>query len=107
MVDRYTYRLSWSPGDEEFVATCVEFPSLSWLDANDIEALRGIKNLVREVVADLEANGEAVPEPLSERTYSGNFMVRVPPALHRRLSIEAAEAKISLNRHVSAKLAAD
>src|SRR6266702_1587496 len=29
--DRYTYRVSWSPEDEEHVALCAEFPSLSWL----------------------------------------------------------------------------
>jgi len=31
-------------------------------------------------------------------------MVRVPPDLHRRLALEAAEAGVSLNRIASAKL---
>jgi predicted HicB family RNase H-like nuclease len=30
--------------------------------------------------------------------------VRVPPELHRRLALEAAEARISLNRHANLKL---
>ena len=106
MTDRYIYLVSWSPEDEEFVATCVEFPSLSWLDADDIEALRGIKRLVRGTVEDLEKNGEPVPEPLAERVCAGRFVVRVPPELHRRLATEAAEANVSLDRYVSAKLAA-
>lgn len=28
MTDHYTYRLSWSPEDGGYVATCAEFPSL-------------------------------------------------------------------------------
>jgi predicted HicB family RNase H-like nuclease len=60
--------------------------------------------MVAEAVRDLEANGELVPEPLAVRQYSGKFMVRVPPELHRRLALEAAEAGISLNRLASDKL---
>ncbi|NBY52144.1 MAG: toxin-antitoxin system HicB family antitoxin, partial [Betaproteobacteria bacterium] len=37
--------------------------------------------------------------------YSGRFLVRVPPALHRTLVTEAAEQGVSLNRLISAKLA--
>ena len=57
-----------------------------------------------EVVADLEANGELVPEPIATKQYSGKFLVRVPPELHRRLALEAAEAGVSLNRIASEKL---
>ena len=33
MVDHkhYTYRVTWSDDDEEYVALCAEFPSLSYL----------------------------------------------------------------------------
>lgn len=104
-VDRYTYRVSWSQEDGEFVATCAEFPSLSHLAPDRIAALQGIGALVEDVVADLHASGEPVPEPFSERVFSGKFMARVPSDLHRRLVIEAAEEGVSLNRLVSQKLA--
>ncbi|ACK68097.1 HicB family protein [Rippkaea orientalis PCC 8801] len=103
--DHYTYRVTWSVEDEEFVGLCAEYPSLSYLDQDRNAALEGITNLVKEVVADLQANGEAVPEPIAERTYSGKFQVRIPPELHRKLAIEAAEENVSLNRYVSHKLA--
>ncbi len=106
MGSHYTYRVSWSPEDEEFVGTCTEFPSLSWLSEDEIGAFDGIRRLVRDVLSDMAANGEAPPVPLAERSYSGNFLVRIPPALHRRLAMEAAEAKVSLNRHVTHKLEA-
>ena len=66
--------------------------------------LAGIRAVVAEVVADMQANGETVPEPIATRRYSGRFMVRIPPELHRRLALEAAEAGVSFNRLASAKL---
>lgn len=67
--------------------------------------LEGITNLVKDVVADLEASGEKIPEPILERKYSGKFQVRITPELHRMLAIEAQEQNVSLNRHISNKLA--
>jgi len=102
--DRYTYRVTWSEEDHEYVGLCAEFPSLSWLASTPEAALRGIRKVVGEVVADLEAKGELVPEPIATKQYSGKFLVRVPPELHRRLALEAAEAGVSLNRIASEKL---
>ena len=102
--DRYTYRVTWSEEDREHVGLCAEFPSLSWLASSPEAALRGIRTVVAEVVEDMQANGEAIPEALASRHFSGKFMVRVPPEIHRRLTVEAAEAGVSLNRLASAKL---
>ncbi len=102
--DRYTYRVTWSEEDDEYVGLCVEYPSLSWLAATPQEALEGIRQIVADVVADLETNEETVPEPIALRHYSGKFTVRIPPDLHRRLVLEATESGISLNRLASAKL---
>jgi predicted HicB family RNase H-like nuclease len=103
--DHYTYRVTWSQEDGEYLGLCVEFPSLSWLAQTPEESLAGIRNVVAEVVADLQANGETIPVALAEKTYSGEFRVRIPPLVHRSLAMEAAEQGISLNRLASAKLA--
>jgi len=102
--DHYTYRVTWSEEDGEYVGLCAEFPSLSWLASEPEAALQGIRKVVADVVKDLQANGESVPEPLSVKNYSGRFMVRIPPELHRRLALEAAESGISLNRLAADKL---
>jgi len=103
-VDRYTYRVTWSEEDQEYVGLCAEFPSLSWLEKTQEKALQGIRKVVAETVADLVRAEEPVPEPLSAKPYSGKFMVRVPPEIHRSLAITAAESGVSLNRLVSSKL---
>ena len=55
----------------------------------------------------MQSNDEPPPEPMADRSYSGKFMVRVPPETHRALAIRAAEEGVSLNRLVSARLAND
>ena len=105
MINHYTYRVTWSPEDGEHVGLCVEFPSLSWLAPTPEKALAGIRKMVDEVIADMKANGEAIPDPLAEKHYSGQFKVRIPPELHRSLAMQAAEQGVSLNRLASAKLA--
>lgn len=105
-VDHYTYRVTWSPEDGEHVGLCAEFPSLSWLARTPEAALKGIRQIVAESVADMLTNGEDVPAPLAEKHYSGEFRVRIPPEVHRTLAMQAAEQGVSLNRLASAKLAA-
>jgi len=38
--DRYTYRVTWSEDDNEYVGLCSEFPSLSWLANNSRSSLK-------------------------------------------------------------------
>ncbi len=102
--DRYTYRVTWSEDDNEYVGLCVEFPSLSWLAPSPESALKGIRRLVAGVVEDMAASGEMAPDPIACRSYSGKFLVRIPPDVHRQLAVQAAEAGVSLNRIASAKL---
>ncbi len=102
--DHYTYRVTWSEDDSEYVGLCAEFPSLSWLAKTPESALKGVRSLVAEVVKDMKSNDEPIPEPIAVKHYSGKFMVRVPPEVHRELAIKAAEAGVSLNRLASSKL---
>ena len=103
--EHYTYRVIWSDEDGEYVALCAEFPSLSYLAKNNLNALQGLVDLVGDVVADMAANNEPIPEPLTAKKYSGKFQVRIPPEQHRDLAIHAAEQGVSLNRYISSKLA--
>ncbi len=104
-IDRYTYRITWSEDDNEFVGLCVEFPSLSWLAKSPEAVLKGIRKVVEKAVQDMEDSGESPPAPISGKSFSGKFVVRIPPEVHRALAIKAAEEGISLNRLVSSKLA--
>ena len=102
--DRYAYRVIWSDKDDEYLGLCAEFPSLSWLAGTPEAALKGIRRVVAEGIKIMEADGDSILEPLSNKKYSGKFSVRIPPEVHRHLAIQAAEEGVSLNRLISAKL---
>ena len=103
-IDFYTYRVTWSEEDQEHVGLCAEFPSLSWLELTPEKALAGIRKLVQLCITDLQTANEVTPEPISTKSFSGKFMVRITPETHRMLAIKAAEDGVSLNRLVSSKL---
>jgi predicted HicB family RNase H-like nuclease len=103
---QYTYRVIWSEEDQSFAGLCAEFPSLSWLEKEQEAALQGIVSLVKDVVGDMQVNGETIPDPLALQKYSGKFMVRTTPETHRHLAMQAAEAGVSLNRFINSKLMA-
>ena len=102
--DHYTYRVTWSEDDKEYVGLCAEFPSLSWLAKTPETALKGIRKVVANVINDMKKNKEEIPLPIANKNYSGKFMVRVPPEVHRNLAIQAAESGVSINRIVSSRL---
>jgi len=52
----------------------------------------------------MSVSHEKVPDPIASRPYSGKFMVRIPPDVHRKLAAQAAESGVSLNRIASSKL---
>ena len=106
-VSHYSYRVTWSSEDEEFVATVTEFPSLSWLASSQVEALHGLEGLLSGVLADMRTQGEEIPEPLSERAYSGKFNLRLGEKLHREVALKAAEENLSINQWVVRRLMAD
>jgi len=103
MVDlnKYKYAVSWSEKDQEHVGLCEEFPSLSHLAPDDVEALNGIKALVAAVVEEM---GAKAPEPLSQKRYSGQFLVRISSTLHGELVRVARIEKLSLNALVAEHL---
>lgn len=102
--DRYTYRVTWSEDDQEYVGLCTEFPSLSWLDQTPEAALKGVREIVESVIEDMKQTNEEIPQPIAGKIYSGKFMVRVPPEVHRNLAIQASESGVSLNRIAGVKL---
>jgi len=80
-----------------------ELPSLSWLAATPEKSFAGIRKLVKAVLADMASTGESGPEPIASKSYSGKFMVRVPPETNRMLAVKAAESGVSLNPLVHSK----
>ncbi|MBF0207137.1 MAG: toxin-antitoxin system HicB family antitoxin [Oligoflexia bacterium] len=105
-IDKYTYRVTWSEEDNEFVGLCLEFPSLSALAQTPEAALKEIRFVVKECVCSLLKEKAYIPEAISVKKFKGNLTLRVPPEVHRKLAIAAAEAGVSINQYILSKVAA-
>lgn len=80
MIDEkhYAYRVLWAAEDGEYVATVAESRRCPGCPRTRRKLCVGHVDAVANVVKDLEASREPVPEPIAERRYSGKFNVRVP-----------------------------
>lgn len=103
-VNHYLFSVGWSNEDQLYIARVAEFPSLAAHGTSLEEALQELKTLLSDVIQDLIANQEHVPEPLGQKNFSGRLNLRMPEQLHRRLAIEAAQQGISLNQVINLKL---
>jgi predicted RNase H-like HicB family nuclease len=61
--DEYTYTVSWSTDDKAYVAKVAEFESLAAHGDSEESALLEIQDVVKNVLADLEEEGEFIPLP--------------------------------------------
>jgi predicted HicB family RNase H-like nuclease len=101
-MNRYTYRVEWSSEYGEYVGRCLELPWLSQWAPTVQKAIGSVEQAVDDYLAEREGS---VPPPITERRFSGKFLVRTSPALHARLTVEAAEQNVSMNQWVGQKLA--
>jgi len=104
-MENYTYRAEWSPESREYVGVCIEFPSRYSRAQTAHEAIEGAQRMIAEEVADLISCGVTPPPSLTDRRYSGRFVVRTSPQLHARLMVDATEQGVSFNQWVVQKLA--
>lgn len=101
----YTYRLRYSAGEGEHVATVVELADLSARDEDPVLALESLIQAVSTELDRRRSAGRAVPPPFALRDYSGQIWVQVSPEMHRSLDIEASERSITLEELIISRIA--
>lgn len=100
----YTYRATYSPDDGSYLAHCLELPGFWRRGHTAAEAIATIERAVIDEVSSSASCDWPLPAPLTDRRYSGKFVVRMPSTLHAHLAVEAAEQGVSLNQWVLHKL---
>ena len=69
------------------------------------EAVDNLADAMREWLRVQIEDGERIPPPAETLSYSGKFMLRVTPRLHREATELAARERVSLNAFVAMALA--
>lgn len=105
-MQRYSFAITWSELDQNYVALCPEFLGLSGLGNTAQEAIAELQVALELAVETYEAEGWPLPGPQLRSQYSGKLLVRLPKSLHATLAQEAETEGVSLNTHVVSRLSA-
>jgi predicted HicB family RNase H-like nuclease len=96
---RYTKFVEWSDEDACFIGRCPEL-MLGGVHGNDeAKVYAELCAAVEEMIELIQADGHEPPHPLGTKKFSGKFVLRVEPALHRRLAAKALADGESLNSY--------
>ncbi len=96
----YTGRFSHEDGDEAFHGTVLNLRDVIHFQGRSIEELRqSLKDSVDDYLAWCAAEGRT-----PEKSFTGKFIVRLSPELHRKVSTRAQAEGTSLNQWITETL---
>ena len=102
---RYRVIAEWSEEDQCFVARAPAFPGLAAHGDTVEDATREARVAGEAMLETLEEQGTAAPAEDSAADYSGQFRLRIPSSMHRRIAAIAKAEGVSLNALVGTMLA--
>lgn len=104
--DKYFKYIYWSDEDDCFIGYCPELDIRIHREDNDqVKLYKDLCDTVEFHVKDEQKRGSELPEPeLMFKNYSGKFVLRIDPELHRLLDLEAHKKGESINKIVYEKL---
>lgn len=97
---KYVVTIAWSEEDQVYVAEAPELPGCATHGANMSEASKNIEDAIETWLKGAKESGYSIPDPVTTKNYSGKFVARIDPKLHRQLAIKSIEQGKSLNRFV-------
>jgi predicted HicB family RNase H-like nuclease len=100
----YTKVVEWSDKDCCFVGSAPPLIGQCCHGPDEAKVYAELCQIVEEWIELIEGDGKELPKPLGKE-FSGKFVLRLEPALHRRLAARALLAGESLNNFCVRKLA--
>jgi len=94
-IGKYSVQINWSEEDDCYIATSEEFPNLSAFGDTYEEVIQEFMTALGGFLEVIEET--QLPDPVTIESYSGQFRVRLPRSLHRRLATLARRESVSLN----------
>lgn len=84
--------------EEGYLAEAPELPGCVTAGETPEEAMAMLRDAMHGWLVDALERGRPIPDPTAPaREYSGKFVLRVPPSLHRQLVARAEAEGVSLN----------
>jgi len=102
---RYLKIVEWSAEDRCYVGSAPPLIGQSCHGASEAEVLTQLQTIVEEWVETLIEEGKPLPASTANRKFSGKFVVRLSPEIHRKVALKAMARGDSLNQYVAETLA--
>jgi predicted HicB family RNase H-like nuclease len=96
---RYAKFVEWSSEDQCFIGRCPELALGGVHGSDEARVYAELCEVVEEWIELLHKDGVEPPAALPAKSFSGKFVLRVEPAMHRRLAAKALAAGESLNSY--------
>ncbi|MBO4474430.1 MAG: toxin-antitoxin system HicB family antitoxin [Clostridiales bacterium] len=95
------YKLEIIPDQDEggFVASYPELPGCLTIGETMESVIANAIDAKKEWIGAALEDGYPIPEPTPIDAYSGQFKLRIPKSLHRRLSERSKEEGVSMNQY--------
>ena len=102
---RYLKVVEWSDEDHCYIGSAPPMIGQSCHGASEAAVLKQLNTIVEEWVEVFLRDGKPLPPPSAGKSYSGKFLVRIPPELHQKAAVKAMARGESLNQYVAEALA--
>ena len=102
---RYLKLVEWSDEDGCFVGSAPPIIGPCCHGRTEAEVMAQLSAIVEEWVRIMLADGHPLPADTAGKKYSGQFVVRLAPELHKKASLKALARGESLNQFVATTLA--
>lgn len=102
---RYLKLVEWSAKDGCFVGSAPPIIGPCCHGSTEAAVMAQLSVIVEEWVETMLDEGHPLPAGTAGKKYSGQFVVRVSPALHKKASLKALTRGESLNQFVASALA--
>lgn len=93
----YTKIVEWSEEDGCFVGSAPPLIGPCCHGPDEAKVYAQLCKIVDEWIKILESDGAPLPSAPSQESFSGKFVLRLNPTLHRRLALKALAVGESLN----------
>jgi predicted HicB family RNase H-like nuclease len=97
--DRYLKIVEWSDEDQCYIGSCPELFGGGCHGNDEAKVYKELCQIVDEWIQIYKEDGIPLPEPKRQISYSGKFVVRVGPELHKVLAYRTQIANESLNNY--------
>jgi predicted HicB family RNase H-like nuclease len=102
---RYLKIVEWSDDDQCYVGSAPPLIGQSCHGRTESDVIKQLQVIVEEWVELLLIDGKPLPEGTADRRFSGKFVIRLSPEIHRKVALKAMARGESLNEFVSETLA--